>query len=167
MITFDQLEKFDAKEKDDAKSDARAGYDIVLKLTDSVSRTIWSQYVALLATNAFLVSVGGFLYQNQMLKGVVKIGLPLFGVVFCVCWILLTLRSYDFYKYYFACARELESLAFGDIVHTVRNGRSFAEGKLVDIRVVTRATDSQATKQSNFLCKLRRHHSLVRAENVT
>ena len=40
---------------------AKAGYDAAIKLTDKLARTIWSVYAALVATNAFFVTLAALL----------------------------------------------------------------------------------------------------------
>ena len=107
---------------------AKTAYDVAVKLTDQVSRTIWSQFTALLATNAFLVAVSGFIGGQPAFKEIALRGLPFLGLLICWLWYLMTVRSYDYYKYYFACANELEGIAFGEEVQTIRRGKHFAGG---------------------------------------
>jgi hypothetical protein len=111
------------------------GYDAALKLADESARTIWSVYTALLASNAFLLSFAAFLAprlapracQASILTRVVG----LLGAVICVAWFLITMRNFDFYKFYFAWARKFEEEAFGSAVTMVRQGATFAEGNKV------------------------------------
>lgn len=110
---------------------AKNGYAAALSLTDKNARTIWSVFSALLAVNAFLVSFAAFLFSF--------LGNPIFlsrivgalGLLVCVAWALIMMRSFDFYSYYFSWARKFEKDAFGEAVEMVRLGQDFARGDTV------------------------------------
>jgi hypothetical protein len=107
---------------------AATGYETAIKLTDKTARTIWSIYGALLATNGFLISLSAFLLtQGKSLPIVIK-GIGALGLLICLCWYLISLRTFDFYRFYFAWARKLEEDAFGTTVEMVRSGGAFARG---------------------------------------
>ncbi len=112
---------------------AKAGYDIALKLTDKLARTVWSVYAGLVATNAFLVSLAAFLSTQTKFQPTAVKGLGVLGLVICIAWYLITLRNFDYYGYYFAWARKLEGDAFGNAVEMIRNGEAFARGDTTKI----------------------------------
>ena len=115
----------------DTESAAKAGYDVAIRLTDKTARTVWSIYAALIATNAFLVSVAGLLATRSTPWSWGAFGLALLGLWVCFVWYRTTARTFAYYGFYFAWARRLETLAFGDTVQIVRDGADFggAAGK--------------------------------------
>ncbi len=112
---------------------ARAGYDTAIKLTEKMSRTIWSVYGGLLATNGFLISLAAFLASNVTFKVIPIKVLGVLGFLLCTTWFLITMRNFDFYRYYFAWARKFETDAFGDTVKIIRGGATFAQGETSSI----------------------------------
>jgi len=109
----------------DAESAAKAGYDAAIRLTDKLSRTIWSIYAALIATNAFLVTVAGLLASRGSPWSWGSLGIALLGLWVCFVWYRTTARTFAYYGFYFAWARRLEKVAFGDFVHIIRDGENF------------------------------------------
>jgi hypothetical protein len=107
---------------------SKAGYDIAIKLTDKLSRTVWSVYTGLLATNAFLVSLAAFLSTQHNVQSIAVKVVGALGLFICAAWYLINQRSFDYYGYYFAWARKLEKDAFGNDVEMIRNGQVFARG---------------------------------------
>ena len=109
----------------------KSGYDTAIKLTDKTARTIWSVYTALLASNAFLLSFAAFLAPKIGLGTTLVRLVGILGALICIAWFLITMRNFDFYKYYFAWARKFEKEAFGNDVTMVRSGATFAGGNEV------------------------------------
>ena len=60
-----------------------------------------------------------------------RIALAALGLSLCVTWVLLTRRSFGFYRYWISSARELESHL--SPVQTVSRGRRFADGESITI----------------------------------
>ncbi|MEW8253853.1 MAG: hypothetical protein AB2747_05845 [Candidatus Thiodiazotropha taylori] len=110
----------------------KSGYEAAIKLTDKTARTIWSVYTALLASNAFLLSFAAFIAPILSSGGYLVRLVGLLGMLICIAWFLITMRNFDFYKYYFAWARKYEEEAFGEDVTMIRNGESFAKGNDVN-----------------------------------
>ncbi len=106
----------------------KSGYETAIKLTDKTARTIWSVYTALLASNAFLLSFAAFIAPALSSGGSLVRLVGLLGALICIAWFLITMRNFDFYKYYFAWARKYEEEAFGEDVTMIRSGESFARG---------------------------------------
>lgn len=104
---------------------ARAGYDVAIRLTDKTARTVWSIYAGLIATNAFLVSIAGILATRGAPWSWGSIGIAIIGLWVCFVWYRTTARTFAYYNFYFAWARELETLAFGDTVQIARDGEDF------------------------------------------
>ena len=109
----------------ESENAAKAGYDIAIRLTDKTARTVWSIYAALIATNAFLVSVAGILAAKGSPWSWGSVGIAILGLWVCFVWYRTTARTFAYYGFYFAWARELEGLAFGDVVKVVRDGAEF------------------------------------------
>ena len=107
------------------------GYEKAIELTDKGSRTIWSVYSALLALNAFLLTFATFFAPKISQTTIMTIIVCIVGILICISWLLITMRNFDFYKYYFSYARRFEKEAFGDQVDMIRNGKEFAEGNKV------------------------------------
>jgi hypothetical protein len=112
---------------------ARAAYDISLKLTDKLARTIWSVFAALVGTNAFFVTLATLVIQRTQTSHVLVGGLAVLGIIICFAWYLITVRSFDYYGYYFAWARKLEQDAFGGTIQMIRQGEEFSRAGIAQI----------------------------------
>jgi len=110
---------------------AQAGYDAAIRLTDKLARTVWSVYAALVATNAFFVTLAALLASQAPSREVAVKGLAVLGIMVCVAWALITVRNFGYYGYFFAWARKLEADAFGDQVEMIRKGKEFSKGGTV------------------------------------
>lgn len=112
---------------------AKEGYSAALQLNTKTAKTIWDVFRSLLAANAFLVAISGAIIKFYPdLLGLTKV-LGALGILICIAWVLITMRNFDYYKYYFAWARELEKAAFGSKVEMVRLGEQFARGETVKL----------------------------------
>lgn len=81
---------------------AHAAFDVSLKLADKLARTIWSVFTALVGTNAFFVTLATLVVQRTQTSHILIAGLDVLGLVICTAWYLITVRSFDYYSYYFA-----------------------------------------------------------------
>ena len=117
---------------------ARAAYDISLKLTDKLARTIWSVFTGLVATNAFFVTLATLVVQRTQTSSILVGGLAGLGILICVAWYLITVRSFDYYGYYFAWARKLEQDAFGDTIQMIRQGDEFSRAGIAQVGIERR-----------------------------
>jgi hypothetical protein len=104
---------------------ARFGYDTAIRLADKLARTVWSIYAALIPTNAFLVTIIGLLITRRTNWLWAAALVALAGLWVCFVWHRTTARTFAYYGFYFAWARDLEGRAFGDTVKIVRDGESF------------------------------------------
>jgi hypothetical protein len=114
--------------RDTMNSAATTGYDTAIKLIDDSARTIWSTYTAFMLTNTLLVSLLTLLKALQFMP-FIAILIGGFGAVVCLLWLSVTMRNFDYYRYYFAWARKFEEDAFGESVKMVRGGEKFAGGE--------------------------------------
>ena len=119
----------------DTKTNAKAGYDAAIKLIDKEARSIWTFFGAMVAVNAILITLTAashspLLKLNEKVPALPAL-LGILGIIVCVIWFLLTHRTRGFYDYYMACAREFESVAFGEDVKLIRNGKLISDGKPV------------------------------------
>jgi hypothetical protein len=104
---------------------AKAGYDVAIRLTDKTARTVWSIYTALIATNAFLISVAGFLAIRGVPWLPASMAVAALGLWVCFVWYRTTARTFAYYAFYFSWARHLEEMAFGETVRIARDGADF------------------------------------------
>lgn len=112
---------------------AREGYRAALEMITYEGRQIWTVFRAMLAANAFLVAlVGGITKVYPELTLLIN-GLPWLGIALCLAWLLITVRQFGFYRYWFAWARHLEAAGFGGGSRMVRDGRRFSDGEGVDV----------------------------------
>ena len=111
------------------KSEAVRAYESALRMTEKTSRTVWSVYPSLLATNALCLS---WISLFEKRSGFIVFG-AVSGLVICVAWALITSRNYGYYRYYFACAREMEAKAFDNQFRMIRDGANFGSGNAVTV----------------------------------
>jgi|694.fasta_scaffold04205_26 hypothetical protein len=131
---------------------ARVGYDTAIKFTDKISRTIWSVYGGLLATNGFLVSLAAFITSNVTFKVIPVKVLGVLGLILCITWFLITMRNFDYSRYYFAWAKKFETDAFGDTIEIVCGGATFAKGEREHLTyAISINTYGQKNKTLNFI----------------
>lgn len=104
---------------------AKAGYDVAIRLTDKTARTVWSIYAGLIATNAFLVTIAGIFAVKGAPWSWGSVGIAVLGLWVCFVWYRTTARTMEYYRFYFAWARKLEELAFGETVQIVRDAADF------------------------------------------
>jgi hypothetical protein len=96
-------------------------------------RLVWAVFSAMLAANAFVVAlVGSILRLYPELTTLGKV-LPWLGIALCVAWLLITVRQFGFYRYWFTWARHHESTMFGAAPSMVRDGKMFADGESVKL----------------------------------
>lgn len=106
-----------------------SAYETALMMTEKVAQTIWSVFTGLVATHAFLVALATFALTQGKVAPFATKGMAVFGLFICLAWYLITIRSFDFYRYYFACARKYEEKAFGPNVTMIRQGEKFSSGE--------------------------------------
>jgi hypothetical protein len=108
------------------------GYQAALQRADTEAAIIWGTFNSMVAVNAITIAVYvGWLTAAGARLPFLPIGLPVFGVVVCLIWLLMLNRQFAYYRYWFACARSLESALEG--VQVIQNGKVYADGQEVEI----------------------------------
>jgi len=95
--------------------------------------TIWAKFAAMVYSNTILLATLGLVITSQRHADlcVLKYSLCVLGILFCIAWALLTMRSFDYYKYWILSARELEKHLMP--VKTIERGKLFADGEPLTI----------------------------------
>ena len=87
----------------------------------------------LLTANVFIVAlIGAVLKFYPELNFLAKL-LPVLGAAICVTWILITMRQFDYYRYWFAWARELEKVGLAPASKMLAEGQRFSSGEGVTV----------------------------------
>jgi|SRR5262249_23453248 len=111
---------------------AREGYRAALQMIGYQSKVVWDTFHSLLAANAILVGLSGAALKLYPQFTWLPRVLALLGLGVCVAWFLMTMRNFDYYRYYFAWARKYEGIAFGSDGHIIQRGKKFGDGESVD-----------------------------------
>ena len=119
---------------DSVNENAKAGYGAAINLWQYEGNTIWTKFAAMVYSNTILLATLGLVITSQRHNElcVFKYALCTLGILLCIAWTLLTIRSFDFYKYWILSARELEKQHLSP-VETVSRGQSLADGELLTI----------------------------------
>ena len=119
---------------DSIKENARVGYSAAVTLWQYEGNTIWAKFAAMVCSNTILLATIGLIITSQRHSGlcVLKYALCAIGILLCLSWALLTIRSFDFYKYWIISARELEKRHLTP-VETIARGQHFADGVPITI----------------------------------
>ena len=117
----------------DAAEVARDGYRAALEMVRYEGRQIWTVFRAMLGANAFLVALVGGIAKLYPELTFLRKGLPWFGIALCLAWLLIAMRQFGFYAYWFASARHAEVAGFSAVFQMVREGRRFSDGEAVDV----------------------------------
>ena len=111
---------------------AREGYRAALQMVSHESKVAWDSFRALLAANTVLVGLIGAILKLYPNFSALKLALEIAGLVICIAWALITARSFDYYKYWFAWARKYEKDALASEKNMIQCGKSFSEGESVN-----------------------------------
>src|SRR6266704_314350 len=112
---------------------AAEAYRTSLQKVAMVSNLVWSVFAAMIATNAFLVALIGAVIKLYPQYAVLTTILPAAGILICLAWALITMRHFDWVRYWYARAREYERVAFDKTVTAVRDGQALSRGETVTI----------------------------------
>lgn len=112
---------------------AAEGYRTSLQKVSMASSLVWSVFAAMIATNAFLVALIGAVIKLYPQYAVLSTILPVAGILICLAWALITMRHFDWIRYWYARAREYEKSAFDKTVTSVRDGQAFSRGESITI----------------------------------
>jgi len=94
---------------------------------------IWSSFAAILAANAFLLTVGGIVLRMRPHIWWVSATLGIAGILICLAWFFTLKRGFAYFNYYMAWARSIEQKALGDKEGMLVVGKTYGEGAEVEI----------------------------------
>jgi hypothetical protein len=103
----------------DALENARIGYQVAVNLWTFQSNLNWGRFNAMLTANSIITAVIGIVLTNQSSLIILKILLPIVGLVFCTLWVFLMTRGRDYHRYWISQACELEEKYLSNAVSTV------------------------------------------------
>jgi hypothetical protein len=103
---------------------ARVGYQVAVNLWTFQSNLNWGRFNAMLTANSIITAVIGIVLINQSSLFILKILLPIVGLVFCILWIFLMARGRDYHRYWISQACELEEKYLSNAVSTVSGAES-------------------------------------------
>jgi hypothetical protein len=111
----------------------KVGYQSAIQLVSIVSHAILATFQAILAANAFLLTIGAVLLRQFPQNKWLSCSLAIAGVLLCSTWYLALARQFSYQTYYHAWARELETMALGDGLTIVEAGRVYGEGASIKL----------------------------------
>lgn len=106
----------------------RLGYQTAMGLIASDGQVIWLAFTALVAANTGLAVIVGagikffptFLSAGRFLSGV--------GIIVCLAWILILIRQFRYFAYWFTWARHYEKEFLYPEVQITTIGKTYGEG---------------------------------------
>lgn len=116
--------------------DAQVGYTAAIDLWVFAGQVIWDRFNAMLVANSIVLLAIVYSLTGSRQLDFASVGLSLAGIFLCGLWYPTMRRSYDFQRYYSACATEQEQRLRG--VATASRGRAFASGEDVSLMVPPR-----------------------------
>jgi hypothetical protein len=100
---------------DAGKEDKFRAYEFAAKLWANANQTFWSMYSAMIVANSILLAAVGWLFQaddktldKDFLSILSFYVIPILGIVLCFFWLIMTIRTAEFRKYYALATREME-----------------------------------------------------------
>ncbi|HUD20336.1 MAG TPA: hypothetical protein VMR81_07880 [Patescibacteria group bacterium] len=110
---------------------AIAKYQVAINKNISESEILWNRYNALLVFNSILITAIGFSYQGNLnLPLLVVASLPIAGLLSCYLWFIVTLRGFQWIKFWTVTARKIEEKYLPDdnpILNPINNGKNHRE----------------------------------------
>jgi hypothetical protein len=129
---------------------ARVGYQSAIALWTYQGNLNWSRFNVMLTANSIILAVIGVAFTSQRSLPVFTLSLPLLGLVslpvstrllpllglfLCAAWFLLTVRGYDFQRYWSRSALELEEKYLANSVKTVSRSRPYGKGEEILLEI--------------------------------
>ncbi len=114
---------------------ARLGYQVASDLASFYGGAIWSMFNAMLVANSIVVAGTTFVLSSNSPLLLLKIILPIIGLLLCFTWFLLVKRAHEYSAYYTLSAREIEEHYLSDTVQTLSRGGAFGSGKTVTFKL--------------------------------
>jgi hypothetical protein len=103
---------------------ARVGYQVAVNLWTFQSSLNWGRFNAMLTANSIIAAVIGIVLFNSSSLIILRILLPVVGLVFCMFWVILMVRGRDYHRYWISQACELEEKYLSNAVTTVSGAES-------------------------------------------
>jgi hypothetical protein len=110
---------------------ARLGYQVASDLSEFYGGAIWSMFNAMLLANSIIVAGVTYVLTSAGHLSLLKILLPVIGVLLCITWFLLVKRAHEYSSYYLLSAREIEEYFLKDSVKTLSRGGAFGSGEVI------------------------------------
>ena len=110
-----------------AVEDDRVAYQAAVQMASYEGNLIWASFRSLLSANAFLIAIAGMILKFFPEIASTHRAIGVAGFILTAAWFLVTMRQFDYYKYWFAWARDREG-ALGDANKMIRSGKDFADG---------------------------------------
>lgn len=113
---------------------ARLKYQVAIDEHISEGNILWNRYNAILVFNTILITAIGLSYQDGVsLPPLVKIFLPIAGLVVCYIWFIVTLRGFQWIEFWITKARKIEE------EYLVKN-----KGKISDLDPISKGNENRA-----------------------
>lgn len=123
------------QDDDVRRENARIGYQAAINLWMYEGATSWARLNVMVVANSIIIGAISLLLINQHPLAILIVSLTILGLVLCITWLSLIMRSFDYHDYWVLSARELEELYLADSIQTVSRGGSFASGNTVQIKI--------------------------------
>ena len=114
---------------------ARLGYQVASDLAAFYGSAIWSMFNAMLVANSIVVAGATFVFTGQNSLAVLKILLPIIGLLLCLAWFLLVKRAHEYSSYFTLSAREIEESYLSGSVKTLSRGGIYGKGQAVTFQL--------------------------------
>jgi hypothetical protein len=115
------------------ETNAAVAYETAVMLWVHEGQMIWSRYNAMLVANSVVLAAIGLTIGDSSL--LLRLGLPIAGIVLCIAWLALLMRSNDLQRYWVYSARELEERYLAPVSKAISRGAVFANGRSVSLRI--------------------------------
>lgn len=116
----------------------KIGYDGAMKMLATESSVIWHAFTALLAANAFMITLtaAALKFFPKISIGATAIGVA--GILLCIAWFFTMKRQFSYLSYWILWAQVLEKQYLAPEIQMLTLGRQYGEGDGVDLPRVGR-----------------------------
>jgi hypothetical protein len=132
--------------------DARVGYQVAAGFSTFYSEMVWAIFNTMIVANSIVVAGISLVMTNQPSLVVLKVFLPIVGLVLCGAWFLMAKRAHEYAAYYLLSARELEEHYLSQQVKTLSRGGIFSNGGTVSLEI----SDGKTTRRMSLWARLLR-----------
>jgi hypothetical protein len=106
----------------------RSDYQLAVNLLTSEENGIWTRSNFMLLANSIVIAAISIVLTSKEKPLILIKGLPIFGIILCIIWLLLIDRGFSYRKYFILSARELEA-CIPNSAKILTKGEAFSEGK--------------------------------------